>query len=81
MSIYHVTERLIVDDEVNFPIDIDRAVKLINEHRNVACGTFEEAEQILQQLGMTDASIRTLFGRAVGLNDMEPEPDALELPR
>ena len=80
MSIYTITERLIVDDEVAFEIDIDRAVKLINEHRGVACGTFEEAEKILAKLGFTDASISTLFAKAVGMNDMEEEPDALELP-
>lgn len=62
--IYHVTERLIVDDEVGFACDINRAVELINAHRNVAVGTFFEAMEVLRDLGMTDASIRILFERA-----------------
>lgn len=79
-NIYYITERLVVDTDLMFEIDIDRCIELINQHRNVACGTFEEAEKILLGLGMTDASIRILFGRAVGLNDMESS-DAVELPR
>lgn len=80
MSIYHVTERLVVDDELEFKIDTERAVQLINAHQAVACGTFEEAETVLLRLGLTDSSIRILFVRAIGLNDMENEPDALQLP-
>lgn len=62
--IYHVTERLIVDDEVGFACDINRAVELINAHRNVAVGTFFEAIEVLRDLGLTDASIRILIERA-----------------
>lgn len=69
--IYHVTERLVIDDELEFSIDINRAVELINQHHSVACGGFAEAEQVLLGLGLTRASAKVLLTKAIHNNDME----------
>ena len=66
---YLVMERLVIDPELEFSIDIDRAVELINEHRNVACWSFEEAEEILLKLGMTQASVDILLAKAIANDD------------
>lgn len=61
---YLITERIVVDTEVGFDIDIDRCVELVNQHRNVAVGSFEDAVAVLSQLGFTDASIEILINKA-----------------
>jgi hypothetical protein len=66
MTTYFITERLIIDDEVGFDIDLDRCVELINHHRNVAVASWTDARYVLRTLGMTDASINILFKRAAG---------------
>lgn len=64
MTIFQLTDRLAVDDEVGFSCDISRAVALINSHRDVAVGTFFEAIEVMRDLGFTDASIRILCEKA-----------------
>lgn len=64
MTVFQITERLAVDDEVGFSSDIARAVELVNKGRSVAVGTFFDALEVLRDLGMTDAGIRILFEKA-----------------
>jgi hypothetical protein len=66
---YLVTERLVVDDEVQFGADIDRCAALINQHQSVAVGTFKEAEQVLLLLGFTEAAVISLMGCALDAID------------
>jgi hypothetical protein len=62
--VYLIMERLVIDPELNFAVDIPRCAELINEHRNVAVGTWFEAQAVLSTLGMTPASINTLVLKA-----------------
>lgn len=77
--IYTVEKNLVVDDEWNSPIDIGRAVQLINSHHDVACGSFEDAELILLGLGFTPASAATILeaARNTGKDEILEEQHAL----
>lgn len=77
MTEFRITDKLIVDDECEFPPDINRAVELINLHRPVAVGTFFDALAILQELGFTDASIRILFEKAAEGHQLDEIYNAL----
>ena len=68
--IYTVTDRLIIDDEVGFAADIARAVRVIECHLSVACGSFEEAGEILSGLGFTPSSVAGLLSKAIATGDV-----------
>lgn len=69
--VYLITQRLAVDEEIEFVADIGRCVELVNRHQSVAVGTFEEASSVLLGLGFTEGSVRSLMGSAIAFNDME----------
>lgn len=75
--IYRITERLVLDTNIGFEVDLGRCIELVNKGQGVAVGTKDEAYQVLSGLGLTDASISIMFAHAVPIQ----EDDLYALPR
>lgn len=70
---YAVTDRLAVDTDLDYRVDVGRACMAINTQRIVYVEDFDKVVAVMRALGMADPSIRIIIEKSLERNGLSLE--------